>query len=64
MEAANLIEEELGKKDDMINALNVQINTKDALIESLEKRVNEVKKINDTFIEKFADFRISLSLFL
>jgi archaellum component FlaC len=58
MEAANLIEEEVGKKDDMINALNVQINTKDALIESLEKRVNEVKKINDTFIEKFLFFLI------
>jgi hypothetical protein len=56
MEAANLIEEELGKKDDMINALNMQINTKDALIDSLEKRVNQVKKINEGFIEKFVSF--------
>jgi len=52
LEAASLIEADLDKKEEYIKHLQSQIGTKDALIESLDKRVNETQKINDSYIEK------------
>jgi hypothetical protein len=43
---------EINKKDDIIKQLNDQSGTKDALIESLDKRVNEIQKVNESYIEK------------
>ena len=52
LDSASLLELELNKKDDIIKQLNAQSGTKDALIESLDKRVNEIQKVNESYIEK------------
>lgn len=47
-----ILDMELKQKDDTIKQLNDRVGTKDALVESLEKRIGETQKLNNDYIEK------------
>lgn len=47
-----ILDMELKQKEELIKQIRAEIGTKDALIESLEKRFNETQKLNNDFIEK------------
>lgn len=47
-----ILDMELKQKDDIIKQLNDRVGTKDALVESLEKRIGETQKLNNDYIEK------------
>ena len=47
-----ILDMELKQKDDIIKQLNDRVGTKDAMIESLEKRISQTQKLNNDYIEK------------
>lgn len=47
-----ILDMELKQKDDIIKTLNDRVGTKDALVQSLEKRIAETQKLNNDYVEK------------
>ena len=52
LERAATFELDAERKQEQLVQLRAQMETRDALVDSLDKRVNELQKINDSYIEK------------